>query len=614
MTENTNKDAAKQESTLAAWSPMQTAWQLFEQADKKSRERALRKAAIMRRSAALEKDGVSHNDIAAKIKHEFPGRGSSRKALWEMRKRIDGHPPENWPPILLDNYKGNISEAPFSEDMKRWLVNEWGTTSKPRIAPIYRRARVVAQERGLSLPSCKTVSKWIKSLPRDVQVYLREGKKAAFHNHPAVDRIYSGMPVHAEWVADGHRMDIKVDFSDGKKPDRPMLLAWMETRTRKVLGYRIGRNEDTELIRLSFKSACENTGYLIPDVVFTDNGRGFSSKALTGGAETRFRFKKFENEVRGAFTMLGIEPRFAMPGHGQSKHIERWFGLMAEVVKRKEFVGAYCGNSVSNKPEDLDERKTISIDRFKEVIDEEIALYNARPGHRGEGMNNRSSNEVYDALMAEAEKQGRHFRVVTCEQLRISLLEPVLIKLAKKDNTIRILKNRYWCDDIKGLDPKLKYEVRYDPWDASKSVYLYRQNGAFICEVPLFQAIGYQDKESMKKAQAERRRSNRATKERAEALKGEFDARLWNNKKPESDRQPKPSAPSPKVVSLVTDLPMPKKCKAQTPAKPAISTADILKLHMLAQPAQVNKPPKREFAIDTSDLIAAITNNVRGKK
>jgi hypothetical protein len=153
---------------------------------------------------------------------------------------------------------------------------------------------------------------------------------------------------------DGHKFDVFVQSEDGHI-DRPVMVGIQDVYSRKLLAHRIGETENTILTRMVFADLFRDYG--IPPHALLDNGRAFASKALTGGAKTRFRFKIKDTDQLGVLPSLGVNVRWTLPYRGSSKPIERaWRDLCEDIAKHPAVAGAYTGNKPDAKPENYRDR------------------------------------------------------------------------------------------------------------------------------------------------------------------------------------------------------------------------------------------------------------------
>lgn len=322
-------------------------WDWYQRSPAGVQREAKENLEIMQAYSLLEQAGARHGAIKRELHARF---GVSEPTLWRLRERVKGQPSHHWLPLLAPKWKGRTAMAEFTEDAWVWIKEHWGQQSKPKLKPVVDRARQIAPAKGWVIPSIDAVRDRIDALPRWWQVYRREGDKALAALYPAMERDYNTLAIHELWCSDGHKADIFCRWmeADGKETiGRPIVVVWMDVRSRYFLGYAVGRVESADLIRFAFKKAAENA-HAIPWHVLMDNGRGYAAKLLTGGIPNRYRFKVKDEDVPGILKVIGVLVHWATPGHGQSKPIEPgWRFIPERVCKRAEFQGAYCGN----KPE-----------------------------------------------------------------------------------------------------------------------------------------------------------------------------------------------------------------------------------------------------------------------
>ncbi len=520
----------------------QALWQRFEAATAKQKERARQNLEILQAHDELVKSGISQTDTLFQLSKRF-GKGTSKSTVIRLRNSVEGVDKSDWLPLLMPGWKGNCCQATYTEDARQWIRENFLILSKPALRAVYRRAQNLALRNGWVIPSYDAVKRDIESIPLPVRVLLREGEKALSKMYPSPERDYSTLQIHDIWVTDGRKADVFVKWEDGTV-SRPILVAWMDVRSRKILGWEIDQTENADLIRLAFKKAAENS-HAIPREALMDNGRGFASKTITGGIQNRYRFKVREDDPLGILPMLGIAVIWALPGRGQSKPIEPFFKNIAEMEKSREFSGAYCGNTPLTKPENFNEKNAVPIALYRAGVAAEMQAYNARTGHRGHAMNKRSPDQVYDALIGNA-----IVRVPTEEQLRLCLLTAESVKL-QEDFAVYVLENRYRADQMAKLDRKHIYTARFNPLDATEDILLYH-NERFICSAPLIQRGGFRSQQAARDNTRAERQAAKAAKDMAAALNLKKASESWITLEQDTEQMtPAPSHPSPKVVEMV---------------------------------------------------------------
>jgi len=275
---------------------------------------------------------------------------------------------------------------------------------------------------------------------------------------------------------DGHKFDVFVKTGDGRVI-RPIMVTIQDIHSRKVLAWRIGGEESAVQTRLCFADLFQTWG--VPKECVLDNGRAFASKWITGGANTRFRFKVREEDPTGLLVGLGIQIHWATPYRGQSKPIERAFRDMCDrIAKHPAFAGAYVGNNPMAKPENYGSRAVEWAD-FVAQVDKGIADHNAKMGRRTETARGRSFDEVFAESYATA-PIGK----ATPEIMRKALLAGEQRRIDARTGELRLFGNRYWSFECGRLHGQ-RVTVRFDPDNLLRDVHLYDQDDHYLCSAQL---------------------------------------------------------------------------------------------------------------------------------
>lgn len=100
------------------------------------------------------------------------------------------------------------------------------------------------------------------------------------------------------------------------------LVLFFDGRSNMPLGWEVMATENVDCISSAFRRSCMYLGKF-PRVIYMDNGRAFRAKYFEGCDD-------FEQAgFLGLYRELGCEIVHAWPYHGQSKTVERFFGLHA---------------------------------------------------------------------------------------------------------------------------------------------------------------------------------------------------------------------------------------------------------------------------------------------
>lgn len=515
-------------------------WDRYDRAPAGMKQEAQRRYKVMLAYFAMEIEGVPKGAIEKAIQAEY---GVSQPTLWRYRKAIKDQQDQGvWVPLLLPDWKGRTAYAEFTEAAWESIKEDWGRPHQPSLAACYRRAQKMAPAQGWVLPSLDAVESRINALPHWWRTARRKGLDALARCYPAQRRDYTGLKLHEIWCSDGRMADVFCRWPDGEI-SRPIVVAWLELRSRRCLGFEISKVENGDLIRLAFKNAAE-ASKAIPEAALLDNGHGFACKMLTGGQPTRYRFKVKEEDVPGILTLMGIQVIWATPGHGQAKPIESFWRTLAEADKRSEFAGAYCGNRPQNKPDDADKKNAVPVELYRRIVREEIDAYHLRT-HRGDAMDGKTPEMVYAELLAYTP-----VRQPSQTQLRLCLLAAEALKPHREDSAFQVLGNRYWSEKCADLRRDRSYVVRFNPENAADPVCVY-DGDKFLCEVPLITKSGFRDQQAAKDHNRARNRFIKSRKEQMKAAEAMSRAENWQPEEPETGN-PTPEEPQNTAASLPT--------------------------------------------------------------
>lgn len=441
-------------------------------------------------------------------------RGVSARAIMGWFGDVANVAPADRLPRLAPRYQGGGREVEIDAEAWRIIKSDYLRPEQPAFAACFRRLEEdYAKPRGIVLPDAKTLK---RRLDREAGKQLKKGKRigreAVRRSVPPIKRSVADLHALEAVNVDGHIFDVFVQWEDGRI-GRPVMVGIQDVASRKLLSYRIGETESTVLTRLAFGDLFRDYG--IPPHAVMDNGRAFASKALTGGALTRFRFKIRDTDATGVLTALGVLVHWTIPYRGSSKPIERaWRDLCEDIAKHPRVAGAYTGNKPGAKPENYRER-AIPIAEFREHVADRIAAHNARDGRDTETAKGSSFDAVFAASYAVA-PIGK----ATPEQLRLAMLEAIDRRCDRNNGSVTLAANAYWSVDMIELAGE-RVTLRFDPDKLHGDVHVYRSNGAYFGVAPVIAAVGFFDKgaaEQRAKLEAEVRRKFREAEKAADLL------------------------------------------------------------------------------------------------
>lgn len=483
-------------------------WRIFERKTTKQKDEAKRRLEMLRVIEALIADGrpkVKAIDTVA------AARGVDAATLRRWRASVRGLDRSDWLAALAPGHVGKVELKPIDVECWDFFKGDYLRNSQTTAEGAYERTQRFAEPRQVLLPSLKTL---MRRLVREVGpaaiAYKREGAEALRRMYPDQQRDHGSLKALECVVADGHKLDVRVILPNGTV-DRVALLAWQDVYSGKLLSWRLGETETAELVRLSFADLVDDYG--IPDHALLDNGRAFAAKTITGGAETRNRFRIKPEDPQGVLTTLDVKVHWATPYHGQAKPIERAFRDLADrIARHPAFEGAYTGNTTLSKPDNYGSR-AIPMAEVERVVAEEIRAHNARLGRESRVAAGRSFDQAFDESFREA-----FIRQATPEQKRMLLLAAEGVRSSKEDGSIRLYGNTYWSDHAATLRVRgQRLVVRFDPQRLDQDIHVYALDGRYLASMQCRELAGFLDVGKAREMTRARKDWNRAVRDQAAA-------------------------------------------------------------------------------------------------
>ena len=467
-------------------------WDRFDRLSEAAKGKAAaRLAAVQAVHAAQQKAFQDRRE--AIVSHVARAHGVAASSLWNWLARVEGLAKADWLPALADQRGGERERAEIPADAWEYFKADYLRLEQPALAACYDRTQRAAAKHGWgALPSLKTFQRRLDAeMPKTAQVLARKGREAARVMAPAQRRDRTVFASLEAVNADGYRHNVFVRWPDGTVA-RPISIAFQDIRSGKWLARRTDRSENKEATRLAIGDVV--TAHGIPEHVYFDNGRHFSSKWLTGRMPFRFRFKVKDEEPAGILTTLGVKVHFTTPYSGRSKPIERMFKDVGEYVdKHPAFAGAYTGRNPLAKPENY-ASAAVPLELFEQVCASELAAHNAREGRRGYAMEGRS----FDQTFRDHTPELGHRRA-SAEQRRLFLLAAEGVTARKPDGRIELFDNRFWCEALAERVGE-RLIVRFDPQNLSAGVALYTLDNRYIAEAGRLDDIGFNSVDDAREA------------------------------------------------------------------------------------------------------------------
>lgn len=460
-------------------------WNSWQCLSKKQKERSREKlAVILAAITAHEQHGMPLTNAIESAARDSRWSYATMRDIYYSKPGLRDYARKDWLAALATRYKGRRPAESIDDAAFDFFKADYLRLGEPKANPCFRRLQIAAKANGWRIPADPRPI--LRRIEREVNrcliVLMRQGADALARSFPPQRRDVSHLRALQAVNADGHTFDVFVKWPDGDIK-RPVVTAWQDVRSGKVLSWRVDRTESADSYRLSLADLLREYG--IPSDVYVDNGRGIASKRLTGGTPNRYRFKVREGDPIGLLTQLvgptGIH--WTTPYHGQAKPIEREFRNWCEdIAKDPRFHGAYTGNTPMAKPENYGSH-AVPLDDFIRVLDLGIREANARRGRRGLNMHGRSHDEVFQ------ESYERHAHQIPRpaeSQLAQWLLCAERIVANKVTGEVSLFNGlvRYWGESLSVLIDRSRKNrevlVYFDPDHLDRPVYVHAMDGRLI--------------------------------------------------------------------------------------------------------------------------------------
>jgi putative transposase len=347
-----------------------------------------------------------------------------------------------------------------------------------------------------------TLARWVKKHSIEnayLHDLMRDGEKALNDRHiPALQRDRDKIEVGDKLVSDGHTFNFTMRDPISGKPKRMTLVLVFDFRSGMPVGWDFAASENTAVIASAYRRAIKTIGF-VPRELYVDNGRAFNSRYF--GKKERKAVNIFgEREFLGLFERLKpygfIECVNALPYHGQSKPIERYFGTMHEFEKR---MPTYLGNSIPNRVasdhrnekihRDLRERMTggaiPEVTEVNMMLLEWIREYATTPATKSAFYPGRTPLEVYEESLTRVRlANGFEHRLISDQDLMFLMMAGEIRTV--HNSKIRLFGREFYAPELFGYrSGEKRFVVRYDLLDTygTDRVFVFDEYGeTFICE------------------------------------------------------------------------------------------------------------------------------------
>ena len=296
-------------------------------------------------------------------------------------------------PTLSDEQRAVIENIWFD---RRFAAN-LGT-----IEMLYEKFEELAEARGWeSYPSIKTVARYVKHLMDTRGAasarYLAANGSREWKNAKMLKgkRDATSLSVMEYVVGDEHTFDFWVQWTapNGKvKAVRPKLVAWMDMKSRAILGDVACVDANNQTLKESLVKMLYTYPGGVPHILHVDNGKDYTAKTMTGQSRKKRKVDfEFDAETVGFYQSIGIEEvGRSLPYQPWDKPIERLFSTVCSKFSKwfESYTGTLTGSKTyAKRQKDVDKMlergELLTMEEFFEVWTEwKETKYHTRE-HRG---------------------------------------------------------------------------------------------------------------------------------------------------------------------------------------------------------------------------------------
>ncbi len=361
-----------------------------------------------------------------------------------------------------------------------------------------------ALENGWTYPGYQTVLRYIEHLmevKRFKNAHILAAKGVREYRRTVMKKGImdtSNIPVMGIVQGDAHTFDFWVKYTDPANGSvsaiRPTLVAWIDVRSRKVMGAVICKHSNAFVIKHSLAKLVYENG--VPQCVHNDNGKDFTAKEITGRNRKERGVFMLDAEADGFLKSVGIVDNYrSLPYQAWGKGIiERFFLTVCLQFSRwfLSYTGTLTGSKTAAKiekdiPKMLKADTLITMDECYELFEKYLDKYH---------------NRKHGGLKAMGEQYKTPASLFDNAEERYNKPTPPLSYLERmmgKAEDARVYQTGIRRFDRNYMNPALDeyigefVKIRWNPEDLSKLA-VYSQEGKLICDAqwePLLSRHGF---------------------------------------------------------------------------------------------------------------------------
>ena len=466
-------------------------------------------------------------------------------SAWALRlEKEDGINRDYFKPLALCRKPKEKDTFPSLTDEQRTIIeNIWFdkvfAANLGTLEMLYEKFTEIGEARGWAgVPSIKTVTRYVKSVmdrPGATSArYLAANGTREWKNKMMLKarRETASLQVMEYVVGDEHTFDCWVQYTapNGKiKAVRPVLVAWMDVKTRKIIGDVVCVHANGDTLKESLVKMIYTAG--VPKILHIDNGKDYTKRELTGQErKDRHIDFAFDSETVGFYQSIGIqEVGRSLPYQPWDKSIERFFGTVCAKFSKwfESYTGTLTGSRTYAKRQKdvggmLERGELLTLEEFYEAWTTwKDTKYHTRT-HAGL----RENHEKWLTPAELFEHGPRYEKAAPPREYAAMLLMKADI-VPVRNVGIRKFGVMY-VDSELGKYIGKKVGVKWDIDDVTR-LYVYDLEGRKICEAVSAEVLSYGEhcsQAALEKLMREQKRQKRAAEEFLADVRTPYEARV----------------------------------------------------------------------------------------
>ena len=359
---------------------------------------------------------------------------------------------------------------------------------------LYEKLRAIANiNKWEKMPSYQTVTRYINYLMNDENMrnawFLASKGSREYKNKVMVkgSRDTSKLKVMQIVMGDEHTFDCWVAYKqpNGKViPIKPHLAAWIDLRSRAIMGDVICKNANSDVLKQSLLKMMYSEPGGIPEYIYIDNGKDYTAKTMTGHNRNDRSGMDFDGKAKGFYKAIGIKDYHrALPYEAWSKgQIERFFRIVCNDFTKwfTSYTGTLTGSKTSDKVnKDIqkmcDNGELLTMEEFYAEWTRWLTEVYMHKDHGGLKKAGEKYKTPYDCFINEE----RYFKPAPPKSYATVLMMKEEKVYVRNIGIVR-WNHEYRSDELCDYIGR-KVDVKYDPNDMS-TLYVFDENGRNVCE------------------------------------------------------------------------------------------------------------------------------------